>query len=275
MPLPRGTRTSYARCFHKSRSSRKDSWPLKVLCRCPSSTGLVLPWRCSRTFWSFNLATALTQVDLQRVDPSSDATAPCRLAHELEEHVQYRVVLTTGGGLYRYQLGDAIEVVGFENQCPLIPFPRQGGPRQRLRAATGRTACSPRHWINCLPHAGFNPVLLCSRRATKRRDITACFCNSPIAQGNDLDLVSFRDRLRLLFVRESTLSIRRELGQLAPVAVTLLDPDAEPAARIFERQCLAHGQSLGNIKPTALDCWTGWAAAFDDAVQLAARSRRS
>ncbi len=46
----------------------------------------------------------------------------CRLAHELEIGCRYRVVVTTAGGLYRYQLRDEIEIVGFVEQCPLLKF---------------------------------------------------------------------------------------------------------------------------------------------------------
>ena len=45
-----------------------------------------------------------------------------RLAHELDLGGRYRVIVTTGGGLYRYQLRDEIEVVGFVGQCPLLRF---------------------------------------------------------------------------------------------------------------------------------------------------------
>ena len=31
-------------------------------------------------------------------------------------------MVTTGGGLYRYQLHDEVEVVDFENECPLVRF---------------------------------------------------------------------------------------------------------------------------------------------------------
>jgi hypothetical protein len=34
----------------------------------------------------------------------------------------YRVLVTTGGGLYRYDLGDVVEVVGFLRECPLLKF---------------------------------------------------------------------------------------------------------------------------------------------------------
>ena len=50
-----------------------------------------------------------------------DATRPC-LAHELEPGQAYAVVLTTGGGLYRYQLGDVVTVLGRIHQCPLVRF---------------------------------------------------------------------------------------------------------------------------------------------------------
>src|SRR5262249_44287427 len=36
-------------------------------------------------------------------------TGRCRLAHEIERGGRYRVIVTTAGGLYRYQLRDEIE----------------------------------------------------------------------------------------------------------------------------------------------------------------------
>jgi len=44
------------------------------------------------------------------------------LAHQLETGKRYQVVVTTGGGLYRYQTGDWIEVTGFLDACPLVRF---------------------------------------------------------------------------------------------------------------------------------------------------------
>src|SRR5712691_10484788 len=50
-------------------------------------------------------------------------TAPAiKLAHELQAGQRYSVIVTTGGGLYRYRLNDLIEVVDFYHQCPLIRF---------------------------------------------------------------------------------------------------------------------------------------------------------
>ena len=44
------------------------------------------------------------------------------LAHQLSLGERYQVLLTTGGGLYRYSLHDIVEVTGFHQQCPLLRF---------------------------------------------------------------------------------------------------------------------------------------------------------
>ncbi|MBK1716587.1 GH3 auxin-responsive promoter family protein [Thiocystis violacea] len=53
--------------------------------------------------------------------------APTLLAHELEVGQRYQLVLTTAAGLYRYVLGDLVEVQGFLGQAPLITFQRKVG----------------------------------------------------------------------------------------------------------------------------------------------------
>jgi hypothetical protein len=45
-----------------------------------------------------------------------------RLADELVRGDRYRILVTTNGGLYRYDLGDIIEVVGFLERCPRVRF---------------------------------------------------------------------------------------------------------------------------------------------------------
>ncbi|HZC78219.1 MAG TPA: GH3 auxin-responsive promoter family protein, partial [Ktedonobacterales bacterium] len=44
------------------------------------------------------------------------------LVHELEVGKQYEVVLTTGGGLYRYRLRDLVRVEGYLHRTPLLRF---------------------------------------------------------------------------------------------------------------------------------------------------------
>lgn len=60
--------------------------------------------------------------EFRPVDRSPLETIPLLLAHELEVGCHYEVLVTTQGGLYRYQLHDQIEVVGFLRETPLLQF---------------------------------------------------------------------------------------------------------------------------------------------------------
>jgi hypothetical protein len=53
--------------------------------------------------------------------------APVLSAHELDEGSRYSILLTTPGGLYRYRIGDIVEVCGFEGRAPLLSFVRKEG----------------------------------------------------------------------------------------------------------------------------------------------------
>ena len=53
------------------------------------------------------------------VHPSRDVPL---LAHQVELGGRYEVLLTTGGGLYRYALGDTVEVTGWFHEAPRIRF---------------------------------------------------------------------------------------------------------------------------------------------------------
>jgi hypothetical protein len=46
--------------------------------------------------------------------------------HELEVGKDYYIVLTTSGGLYRYDIQDVVRCVGFEGQAPLVEFLNKG-----------------------------------------------------------------------------------------------------------------------------------------------------
>jgi len=47
--------------------------------------------------------------------------------HELELGQRYRVVLTNWNGLYRYDIGDVIEVQGFHHRTPIVAFVQKSG----------------------------------------------------------------------------------------------------------------------------------------------------
>jgi hypothetical protein len=53
---------------------------------------------------------------------------------EIEQRKRYFIVLTTHGGLYRYNISDLIEVDGFYNRTPVIKFLNKG---ERISSITG------------------------------------------------------------------------------------------------------------------------------------------
>lgn len=56
------------------------------------------------------------------------------LAREVEKGKEYYIILTTPGGLYRYNIDDVIRVVGFHNNTPLVEFVQKG---QNVCSVTG------------------------------------------------------------------------------------------------------------------------------------------
>ncbi len=191
----------------------------------------------------------------------AESNSPTRLqlAHQLDRGGRYSVVLTTGGGLYRYQLHDEVEVVGFENECPLLRFL---GKRDRTSDLVGEKLSEPH-------------VRAVLDRVFVTHGVTPCFALLVPVEGPP-------PRYRLYFQGDQAFhadpALQADLeaglaenpyyrqavglGQLAPMEVEVLDPDQEPAWRVYERRCLVLGQKAGNIKPTALDPRPGWTEVF-------------
>ena len=55
----------------------------------------------------------------------------------------------------------------------------------------------------------------------------------------------------------------RELGQLQPLELRIVDDNQRGLWQKYERVMLARGQKAGEIKPTALDSWIGWHEEFE------------
>lgn len=184
------------------------------------------------------------------------------LAHQLELGKRYRVVLTTAGGLYRYVLGDVVEVVGFRQQCPLLRFAGRSGcvsdlVGEKLNEAHVRTAMEGSfHKLGIQPH--FAMLVPIVGQPPRYRLYVVCA---------DVDAGS------VLFSRlATTLQSHLEenphyryatgIGQLGSVEARPLDTDARTAWACYERRCLQRGQRPGDIKPVALELSTGWDEVF-------------
>jgi hypothetical protein len=180
----------------------------------------------------------------------------------LDRGGRYRVVLTTAGGLYRYQLGDEVLVNGFENQCPLLRFL---GKSDRFSDLVGEKLAEPH------VRAGLDRLFATYDLAPRfallvpiegRPARYRLYLQGPNLDRGDALLARLREALQVALEQNPHYAYAVRLGQLAPVEILILDPEGEPGWTVYERRCMGLGQKAGNIKPAALDSWTGWAEEF-------------
>ncbi|MEX0715097.1 MAG: GH3 auxin-responsive promoter family protein [Planctomycetaceae bacterium] len=185
-----------------------------------------------------------------------------RQAHELQAGSRYSVVLTTGGGLYRYRLHDLVEVIGFENECPLLRFVgRSSGTSDlvgeklseihvrevldRVFAARGLTP-------------GFALLVPILERPPRYRLYLQC----DAAQVPSFAAEELAAAVQTGLEENPHYGHAVRLRQLGRCEVHMLDPAGESAWRIHECRLLERGRKAGDIKPAALDPNDDWASVF-------------
>ena len=170
------------------------------------------------------------------------------LAHEIEKGKSYSVVVTTGGGFYRYQLHDVVEVMGHWKEIPRVRFLGKadhisdwfGEKLEEQFVANVLDGVFAKHHISpafamLAPDDtdGFRYLLY----------VESDGCEADLAKAID-------DSLRENFHYDYC----RKFGQLEMVQMIQVTHGAET----YLRACQARGQKLGNIKPSVLQKTTGW-----------------
>lgn len=180
------------------------------------------------------------------------------LAHELEHGRRYSVVITTGGGLYRYMTHDLVDVVGHLDSCPLLRFAgkeRHVSDRfgeklngmhvqEALDAALAKHGISPEFAMVAFEDAESGPAY-------------ALFVESDRA--SDQALRSSGTELENALRRNYHYGYCRDLGQLEALRVFRIESGAQQA---YVKVCHKNGQPIGGLKPSALNNLAGWSKAF-------------
>ncbi len=186
----------------------------------------------------------------------------CRLAHELDVGGHYEVVITTGGGLYRYRLGDVVQVVGHYRQCPLLRFVGRAGAvsdwfGEKLNERHVASALD-----DLLAQRGWQPAFVMLACAAQHpQPAYTLFIEQPFIEQPELSETLLRPLAEELDERlQENFHYKycRRLGQLHPVRIC-------PVTNGLERYiaaCVAHGQRAGDVKPVALDGGDGWGEVF-------------
>lgn len=88
---------------------------------------VTLPWESSSSIKAYNTDKSPLRPCLLSVNShffefiDLDSQKPF-LAHQLKPGAEYEVILSTGGGLYRYRLGDQVRCTSFVQSCPSLVF---------------------------------------------------------------------------------------------------------------------------------------------------------
>jgi hypothetical protein len=174
------------------------------------------------------------------------------LAYELQKGQRYAVVVSTGGGFYRYQLDDVVEVVGHVRECPLIRFiGRRGhvsdffGEKLNDAYVTGVL----RETLAACAVAPAFAMLACDDTLSPPAYVLYIETTAP-ADVLERIARSVESRLRATFHYDYA----RRLGQLGPLRVFR----ANRASDAYLDTAVGRGQRAGDVKPLALDLGTGW-----------------
>ena len=196
--------------------------------------------------------------EFQPLTSSSDDTL---LAGELSTGERYRVIVTTGGGLYRYQTHDVIEVVGHVEQCPRIRFCGRGNQTcdlvgEKLSEEFVATAIS-----QMAKELAVSPTfaMLVPHRKPLGYRLLISFPRS-IAERPSVRQLT--DTLNRCLSKNPYYEHAVRVGQLAPVTATIDDGSGENGHwDTYESRCLSINMRQGDIKAKALETRFDWSEA--------------
>jgi hypothetical protein len=185
-----------------------------------------------------------------------DAGGAAQPAWDLHEGEEYQVVMTTGGGLYRYALRDRVVVDGYYRDTPSLEFIGKSDNvvdhRGEKLSEDFVLACINETLVELSVEAPF--AMLAPNFAEDPPGYTLY-----IESATDLP-ATLRDTLEQKLQRGYHYALCRRLGQLRPADVCRV---RGPAFEAYAEALTARGMRLGDIKPTPLSRYGDWSDRFD------------
>ena len=177
---------------------------------------------------------------------------------EPDPHKTYSVLITTGGGLYRYAIGDRILVKDLYHSLPIIEFVGRTGTSdlvgEKLEEHHVESVL-----IQALNQCNVTPsFMLFSPVVEKEKRYYALFLESET-------LMTKKSAEPLLTALEQALSANwyyrqaRELKQLDALQLFIISGSGTEQ---YMQGCIGMGQKMGDIKPRILDKRSGWEQRF-------------
>jgi hypothetical protein len=188
------------------------------------------------------------------------------LAHQLEKGQTYSVVVTTGGGLYRYQLNDIVEVTGFYNQIPCIKFI---GKADKVSDYFGEKLNE--QFVTAVLKELFakhnlNPIFYMLAPDDTPPFHYTLYLELPTTRLSDHATIRLPDHLTTELDNALRANFHydycRRLGQLAETQTV----QVKDGSAAYIKACQARGQKLGDIKASVLQKSTGWGEWFERVI---------
>jgi hypothetical protein len=167
-----------------------------------------------------------------------------RFAWELEEGSAYSMVLTTGGGLYRYRLQDRVRVEGFVESTPSLRFLGKEGHVSDLRGEKLHESFVAGALARIFAKAGITPRFALLAPADGEPAGYVLYLETETAPP-----VGLAEGLEEELSTNPHYRLCRALGQLSAVRIVRTGRDAYSQ---YVALCQRRGQRLGDIKALAL-----------------------
>jgi hypothetical protein len=174
-----------------------------------------------------------------------DSHGNSRLCDELMVDELYQVVMTTYGGLYRYNLGDCVRLRGWAKQTPQLEFVGRAGLVSDL---CGEKLTEDFVALRITMCNGF-AMLAPSTKSVPHYTLFLDAEQHSVSQASELAI-----RLDELLGDNPQYAHARRLRQLGPVRARRV---AHPL-KCYEMEALGCGQRLGDIKPAVLRSEVDW-----------------
>lgn len=172
-----------------------------------------------------------------------DEAGGIRLAHELVRDERYEVVVTNGGGLWRYRLGDVVECTGHLRAAPTLRFLGRAGNVSDLR---GEKLSEPfvaealrGLWRGAAPPAY---AVLRAWEESERAGYELVVSTETLAGS----VAEFEGRLEAVLRTNPHYALARRLGQLERLRVVPVAPE------LARDELRARRERLGDAKPRTL-----------------------
>ncbi|WP_053180444.1 GH3 family domain-containing protein [Pseudomonas kilonensis] len=168
-----------------------------------------------------------------------------RNAHSLRMGESAQVLLTTGGGLYRYALGDRVRVVGMLGATPRVEFVGRTTVTSDLVGEKLDEHIVQNIFDRCITTTGA-ACLIPNASAMPPHYLAL------VATPEDLDASALALAVESELSNAFHYNQARRLGQLGPLRVRLLKGSADLLAQVLQQAAELSGIRAGDVKPRPL-----------------------